>query len=278
MNSNIKFTLFILLGILTVSCQKVVELKVDEPDPQVAVEGVITNNAGESYVKLEWTKTYFSKEAPEAVREALVTITDDAGNTVVFSENSPGMYTGPSSFAGIIGRTYQLEVDYDGGTLQATSTLPDTVPVLALELVKATAADPQWEEGYHLLGTMLNQPTVKNYYKTEALINGKRQLTTASDLVVFDDQAFGEGFTATGAIAFWDEKDENKPQVGDTLSIRLYSLDESSYNFYLALADTPMQGGIFGKNPANVPSNIEGGLGLFQAYSYTLSGEVIVEE
>ncbi len=278
MNSIIKFILFILLGILSASCQKVVELKVDEPEPQVAVEGVITNNAGESYLKLQWSKTYFSKEAPEAVREALVTITDDEGNVIVFTESSPGMYTGPASFAGIIGRTYQLEVDYDGGTLQATSTLPDTVPVLALELVKATAADPQWEEGYHLLGTMLNQPAIKNYYKTEALINGKRQLTTASDLVVFDDQAFGEGFTATGAVAFWDEEDENKPQVGDTLSIRLFSLDKSSYNFYLALADTPMQGGIFGKNPANAPSNIEGGLGLFQAYSYTLSGEVIVEE
>ncbi len=268
----------IFLAISITSCQKVVELKVDEPEPQVAVEGLITNQAGESYVKLQWTKTYFSKEAPEAVREALVTIADDEGNKVVFRESSPGMYKGSASFRGIIGRTYQLEVEYQGGTLRATSTLRDTVPVLGLELFKATAADLQWEAGYHLIGTLANQPAIKNYYRTEAMINGKRQLTTASDLVVFDDQAFGQGLTATGLIAYWDEEDETQPQVGDTLSIRLYSLDETSYNFYLALADTPMQGGLFGKTPANVPSNIEGGIGLFQACSYTLSGDVVVTE
>jgi hypothetical protein len=268
----------ILLATSITSCQKVVELKVAEPDPQVAVEGVITNTAGESYIKLQWTKTYFSTEAPDAVREALVTIADDEGNIVVFSEILPGLYKGPASFTGFIGRTYHLEIEYDGGTLQATSTLQDTVRVLGLELVKARAGDLQWEEGYHLIGTMANQPSIKNYFRTEAMINGKRQLSTASDLVVFDDQAFGQGLTASGVIAYWDEEDETKPQVGDTLSIRLYSLDESSYNFYLALADTPMQGGLFGKTPANVPSNIKGGIGLFQACAYTLSGDVVVTE
>lgn len=260
------------------SCQKVVDLKVGEAEPQVAVEGVITHRAGESYVKLQWTKTYFSEDAPKAVQEALVSITDELGNTVVFEEKSPGLYTGPASFAGIIGRSYQLDVDYDGGSLQASTSLMDTVPILALELIKARPEDPQWEEGYHLIGTMINQPRVKNFYKTEALINGQRQQNTASDLVVFNDQAFGDGLTATGVIAFWAEDDPHKPGLGDTLSIRLFSLNESSYDFYLALADTPMQGGFFGKNPANLPSNIIGGLGLFQAYSYTLSGEVVVAE
>lgn len=268
----------VIAGMLSISCQKVVELKVDEPTPQVAVEGLITNYVGESYVKLQWTKTYFSKEDPKAVRNAVVQISDNEGNVVSFAEAAPGMYAAPASFFGEIGRTYSLHVDYDGGTLQASSVLPDTTTILEVELVKATASDPRLEEGYHLVAAMQKSGSDEQFYKSEAYINGTRQMNTAEDLVVFNDDYYEDGEIITEVLAFWEEEDENKPLPGDRLSVRVVSIDKDTYDYYLALSDTPSQGGIFGKNPANVPTNIKGGLGLFQACSYVRTREVLVEE
>ncbi len=56
------------------------------------------------------------------------------------------------------------------------------------------------------------------------------------------------------------------------------SLEQAAYHYKKALKETPSQGGMYGKNPANVPSNIIGGLGLFYAAPCTVSDGVVVEQ
>ena len=260
-----------LVGITTVSCQKVVDLKVDDPDPQVAVEGMISNHLNESYVKLEWTKPYFSKEAPKPVINARVVIMDGNGANIPFQETTAGFYIAPAGFTGKPGTAYQLDVKYNGGTLQATATMPDTVSILNLELVKANAEDPRLDAGYYLYGTLGEQPRIRNYFKAETFVNGVKNMITADDIEVFNDEYFENQGYVPVELNFWPLEDDKEPGLhpGDSISLKVWSISQQGFEYYSALSDTPMQGGIFGKNPANLPSNIEGGLGWFQASSYT---------
>lgn len=277
---SIKALIIILvLGLSNTACEKVVDLKLKENEAKMTVDGLISPNLEESYVKLEWTKSYFSEQSYLPIENAEVRVSTADGYTITFREVSPGIYLPPNNFVGEIGLRYQLNVNHPEGNLQAQSTMPDTTTIAHMELFKASAEDLKWDEGYHLLGTMINQPNVKNYYLAELYVNGNLNLRTAEDITVFNDEYFGDNPTFSGVIKRWitDEGDE-LPQLNDTLSIRLLNLDKAAYDYYSALSETPQQGGIFGKNPANLPSNIQGGLGLFQASSYTQSRPIIVAE
>ena len=271
------FFALILIGTFISSCEKKVDLKVDEAEKKVAVEGFITNWQNESYVKLSWTKAYLSRHLPEPVSDAVVTVTDGEGNAIVFTESSPGLYTCPGEFVGVGGRTYHLEIEHEeAGRLYAVSTMPDTGSVQSLEMLKVGSNDPGMMAGYYLFGTIWNRLDVDNYHRADIFVNGERRIATAGDII--DDRYFENEEYVKGQFSFWPEGEEGQPQAGDSISLRLYSIDVDAYNYLKALSETPSQGGLFGKNPANVPSNIEGGLGLFQASSYTLSPVVSVEE
>ena len=79
-------------------------------------------------------------------------------------------------------------------------------------------------------------------------------------------------------VVYPEVSDVEKPQMGDVVTLKLISISEETYEYLQALSETPMQGGLFGKTPANVPSNIEGGLGWFQASSFGSPNHTIVYE
>lgn len=267
--------------ILLSSCTKVVDLKLDEPESKIAVDGLISNRAGESYVKLAYTKGYLSSDAPETVIDAQVSVRDNNGNFTLFSaSDDEGLFLPLTGFVGEVGKTYTLDVQHDGGSLSAESTMNDTVSGNNMNVIKADVTDPHLDAGYHLLATIKKHKEEDSFYKGEIFINGVKQMTTASDIVVFDDQMFEAGEELEARLYFWAETsdDDEKPQMGDVVTLQLISISEETYEYLQALSETPMQGGLFGKTPANVPSNIEGGLGWFQASSFGSPKHAVVME
>lgn len=257
--------------VLLSSCTKVVDLKLNEPESKIAVEGMISNQAGGSFVRLAYTKGYLSSDAPETIVDAQVSVRDNEGNLTLFSaSDEEGMYLPPAGFVGQVGKTYSLDVQYEGGTVSAESTMPDTVSGSNVYVVKADITDPYLEAGYHLMTTIKKYRTEDSYFKAEVFINGVKRMSTASDIVVFEDLMFEQNDELEGRVAFWPEtlEDDEKPQMGDVITLKLVSINKQTFEYLLALSETPMQGGLFGKTPANVPSNIEGGLGWFQASSF----------
>lgn len=56
----------------------------------------------------------------------------------------------------------------------------------------------------------------------------------------------------------------------------LLSLSKEAFDFYAAMASLAGQGGLFGRNPANLPTNISnGGVGFFSASAVSKRAVVI---
>ena len=278
-------SLFILLlsafVALLSSCTKVVDLKLNEPESKIAVDGMISNQAGDSYIKLAYSKGYLSSDAPETIIDAQVSVRDNEGNLTLFTaSDEEGIYLPPANFVGEVGKTYTLEIQYEGGSISAQSTMPDTVSGNNVYVVKADMTDPYLDAGYHLMTTIKKFKTETSYYKAEVYVNGVKKMTTASDIVVFDDIEFEQNDELEVNLDFWPEslEDAKKPQPGDVVTLQLISINQETFEYLRALSETPMQGGLFGKTPANVPSNIEGGLGWFQASSFGSPKQTIVKE
>ncbi|WP_417611945.1 DUF4249 domain-containing protein [Owenweeksia hongkongensis] len=278
---NLSILLISAFVILLSSCTKVVDLKLNEPESKVAVDGLISNRAGESFIKLAYTKGYLSSDEPETIIDAQVSVRDNRGNLILFTASgNDGLYLPPTDFVGEVGKTYTLAVQYEGGSLSAESTMNDTVSGNNVNVIKADITDPYFEAGYHLLATIKKYKDEDSFYKGEIFINGVKQMTTASDIVAFDDRMFEAGEELEARLYYWAEtsEDDEKPQMGDVVTLQLISISEETYEYLSALSETPMQGGLFGKTPANVPTNIKGGLGWFQASSYGSPKHSIVME
>jgi len=263
------------------SCTKVVDLKLNEPQSNIAVEGMISNQPGGSFVKLAYTKGYLSADARMVVNDAQVSVRDDEGNLTLFTtSDDEGLYLPPADFVGKVGATYTLDVQYDGGSVSAQSLMRDTVSGTNVNVVKAEVSHPYLDAGYYLFATIKKYQATDGYYKADVFINGVKKMTTASDIVVFDDILFEQNEELVVDLAFWEEslEDEQKPKPGDVITLQLTSLNKETYDYLNALSETPMQGGLFGNTPANVPSNIEGGLGWFQASAFSNPQKVVILE
>ncbi len=253
------------------SCTKVIDLELNEPESKIAVEGMISNQNGGSFVKLTYTKGYLATKASEYINDAQVSLRDNKGNLTLFTAtDKQGMYLPPAGFIGEIGETYTLDVQYDKGTVSAQSLMRDTVFAKNVNMIKADISHPYLEAGYHLTATINKYQAEDSYYQAEVFVNGIKRMNTASDIVVFDDRLYEQNEELEVSIGYWSEEldREEKPQIGDVITVQFLRISEETYEYLRALAETPMQGGLFGRTPANVPSNIQGGLGWFQASSF----------
>ena len=72
MNTNVLYLLVTLIFIT--GCTEVIDIDLNETDPALVVEGLITDRPGPYTVKLALTTSYFESETPPTV-DAFVTIT-----------------------------------------------------------------------------------------------------------------------------------------------------------------------------------------------------------
>ena len=94
------------------------------------VESTLTNLPGPQSIKLSKSQPYFDNSNAPAVSAAQVRVSDDAGNTYVFTESTtPGTYTwtpkDPSEVFGKVGRTYSLAVSWSGSSFYHHTTIGD---------------------------------------------------------------------------------------------------------------------------------------------------------
>src|SRR5690349_4270405 len=106
-----------LLTLLTVgllsSCTDVVPIDLPDPEPQLAVEGNITDQPGPYTIRLTKTGAYFTKDELPAVRGAELTLTDNEGHRETLRETAPGQYQS-QSMQGKIGNSYVLTIRAEG--------------------------------------------------------------------------------------------------------------------------------------------------------------------
>lgn len=263
--SNSKKTITILnlliVAFLFSSCEKVIDIDLNAKAPQVVIEGNISDQPGPYTVKLTQTVNYDETNTFPTISGAIVSISDNVGNPETLTETSLGIYS-TSSLQGIIGRIYILKVIANGKEYNATSTIKSPVNIDTLKVIKQNLPMSNKKIVYV---EFTDTPGIANYYRFIKIINNKIQPA----IYVEDDLTQDGKAMSIGLID--KEKGDADIKSGDTVTIILQSLDESTYNYFKSLQQLNSGGLIHqSSSPANPLSNINNdALGYFNACSIT---------
>ncbi len=264
-NSIFTAALLVSFAIAFQSCQNVISVDLNKANPQIVIEGKVTDQPGPYTVTISKTGNYFDPvlEFPP-VSGAAAIISDKEGNTDTLRETAAGTYI-TSALRGITGRTYSLTVISEGKTYNGVSFLPRKVFIDSLSATSFHA--PGGNKVYEINITFTDPPETKNYYRVVLHINSLPPDSVADGrYYLYTDKLFN-GNTITQEIRF--RNDVNIIHPGDTLTVDLLSIDEATYNYFNTLKD------IVGENdrnisasPANPNTNLSNGsLGYFSAYA-----------
>ncbi|MCB0402387.1 MAG: DUF4249 domain-containing protein [Flavobacteriales bacterium] len=262
---NRPYILFLLSTMILVSCQKKIDFELnDQENSRLVVEGSITDQAKAHTIELTRTTSYYENQPAPREEGATVTITDGI-TTHTLTETSPGVYQTSASYAGVIGRTYTLNITTaDNQFYTAESTLESVAPIDTVLLDVGLNFE---DEDVLILSHYGPEPAgVGNNYMWLVNINGIDYTEDVNDIMFVTDE-FVDGNYIAG-FEFQEILLSDLPQA-DTLkiAIEMHSISRSYYDFLLAIAlETQYNGDLFSGPPANIPSNVSNGaLGFFRA-------------
>lgn len=300
---------FLLLLLLLSSCEKDITVDLPVYPVELVVDGHI--QPGERpFVLITRTQGYFDPTdfnsiANAFVNDATVTITtngevwdlqqvcgnaldpatlQDAGDAtgvdpalLAFANFCVYTTTDPTQ-VGVIGHTYRLDINAEGKSLSAQSTIPNPVQLDSVWFKLALQTPGDDSLGY-AWARISDPDTIGNAYRWAAKrinhrANGQMKDpfyiaplgSTVNDKYIngltFDfNQVRGRQFYGN------NPEDENAEQgffkVGDTIAVKGYSFGTAAYDFYSSYDTNVGSTGDLFSTPANVKSNITGGLGIW---------------
>jgi len=104
---KLRIIILIVFSAFTFSaCEEVINIDLNTAAPHLTVTAIVTDQPGPYIVTLAKTESYFSSnDSFPSVRDATVTISDDAGNSDNLNETSPGTYQ-TSTLQGVNSQQY----------------------------------------------------------------------------------------------------------------------------------------------------------------------------
>ncbi len=259
--NKIYLSLILILFVSLSSCVEEIDLILDGDDrKQLVVDGMITTDTTSHIVDLSKTAPYFSKEQTERVSGAEVTISDDLGNVFYLYETEPGIYKTDTNVYGLAGRTYTLNINYDGESYYSESTMK--------RVMEADSLSYKWDEvrEQYIILFYGQEPKGKgDIYMWHLYRNGKL-ITDTINKVLFTDDEFFDGTYIEGWEINHCSHDYNI-QKYDTVTVDTHSITEDALLFFTGLlSESGYSSNPFSPPPANIHSNISNdALGLFLA-------------
>jgi len=255
--NNFRPYIFYGLSIVTLilsSCQKVIDLNLDQTSPKLVIEATITNNFIQHSVSLSETVSFDASTRKMPVSGAVVVLNDENGSVIRFTEQgqNPGQYRSPY-FRGIPGRKYTLNVTVNGKTYTASSVMPSPVPIESLNLVNMSF----FGEIRKMIEVNYMDPAGEaNYYYSRIWVNDIRR-----DQFFVDSDRFTNGREVKNTLFI----DEPYLKNGDEVSVQMFTIDEHVYRYLYSITQITGNGG-----PPTVPTNPvsnfnHGALGYFSA-------------
>jgi hypothetical protein len=246
--------LLVFTALFFASCERVIEVDLNTAAPRYVIEGILRNGDVPASVTITQTANFQNENFFPPITNAKVTLSDDLGNSVIMEPNMAGIFIN-GIIKGEPGRTYYLEVEIEGNTFTATSTMPEPVNIDSLYIDK-----------FRSFGRTANIATVKykdpadteNFYRFILSVNDKK----ASSIFVRNDKN-NDGQEITRALPYFGE--DNEPKEGDMVIVEMQSIDRYIHDYFSTLSQTIRQSAA---TPANPVSNISGGaLGYFSAHT-----------
>ena len=218
------------------SCEKVINIDLNNADPRLVVEANITNQPGPYTINLRHSVNYYESNIFPPVTNATVTLSDNAGSSEILHEASDGIYQS-STISGTPGRTYNLSIFYNGKEYDAVSTMSMPVPIDSVSItVNNSGNGGSVNPGYRIKTYFKDPPGLGNYY---------RLLISSNDTAAIN----------RGRFKLYSDKlsDGNEESVSfntrlvptDSVTLELESIDKSTYSFYSTLSDATGEGSFF---------------------------------
>jgi hypothetical protein len=254
---SIKYSVFLLMILVFLSCEKVIDLEVTDSEPKLVIEAEFDAIKQEVSVRLSKTVSVFSADDFPTLDGASIEIVDETGAATSLTGQGNGRYL-LENYAPQYGTNYIVNVSVDGEFYSSGDFLPTFVPIDSLT---QSLEEPALfiEEGY-VVSVNFFDPAGDNFYRANRVLNGDT-LSSLGQQFIFDD-TFSEGNNQ--AVPFFTSRLE----VGDTLSVQFISYSEKSFNYYNQLFSIAGESGQSAA-PANPePSWSNDALGHFTAYGY----------
>lgn len=242
------------------SCEKVINIDLNNSDPRLVVEANVTNQAGPFTVCLKSSGNFYGTNIFPPVTNAIVTLSDNAGSSEVLQQLSDGIYQ-TLTINGIPGRTYKLSISYNGKEYVAVSSMPNPVPIDSVVIKTSTVGGGgRPSNGFRVITYFKDPPGLGNYYRLLLSSNDTSAINKTRFKILSDKLADGNEVS----ISY-----NTKLLSSDSITLELESIDKPTYDFYSTLGDASGDGSFFlSAPPANPVNNISnGGLGYFAAYS-----------
>jgi len=255
--------LWVMILVAGASCQKVIDLKLNNAAAQMVIEANVIDQYGPQFITLSQSVPFTNKNTFPPVRGASIVVTDSSGKQFNFTETEPGLYSSVP-FRGIYGHTYTMTVKSGGLTYTAQSTMPFPVSLDSVT-AKIDAFD---NKNRRTIQVNYQDPQdVANYYRFVLYVNQQEV-----DDVFVNDDSFSNGRYVQLELF----EASNDVLAGDTATVEMQCIDKNVYKYWFSLSQQQANGPGGAVTPSNPPSNINNNaLGYFSAHT-TQTKSIIV--
>jgi hypothetical protein len=227
---SFKTNIIILSIVVTIvsSCEEVINIDLNTASPKITVTAIVTDQPGPYYVTLAKTESYFnSNDSFPPVRDAQISISDDAGNTDTLIVVKAGTYR-TTKLQGVNGRNYHLRILSEGNLYEAFSYLPHPIIMDSISAQKITQDGPMKKDkdkkNEYYIKCFFNDPLGStDFYRVESVV--ENQDTLASAYQIYSDEV-SDGQT----VVFPVQRPRFK--IGDTAIVELYHINQANYDYF----------------------------------------------
>jgi hypothetical protein len=252
-NNRIILMIIISVGLLLTSCEKVIDLKLNTSSSAIIIQGNVFDHGGPYAVEISKTVNFTESNIFPPVTDAKVTISDNAGNSELLTQSTPGTYT-TSYLRGIPGRTYTLNVENQGKTYTASTTMPDAVNIDSIYFKKDV-----FGSGNQTVLRFRDPANIDNYYRVIQYVND----TLKAGFYIGNDKLY-QGEIITFSLSSTTLTGDDQLKTGARVKLQLECIDKDVFEYFR----TSRGNNGSSASPANPVSNISNGaLGYFSACS-----------
>jgi hypothetical protein len=265
MKNITKFFMFCSVALLLMSCQDVVQIKLDQGSKLYVIDAFVNNLRQNQIIRVTTSDSYFSDRPAPAVPNAVVLLTDLTKNKqYTFAYTGDGNYT--YSLASIdtisfVNHQYKLEVTIDGYVYSSMATQKRTALIDSISTISGGGFGPPTKDTsficlLHARDKADNNP---DYYWVK---------TYRNDTLFSDPSALNVCIDGTGGPVMnapTDSIDFTPPATflgfkpfrrKDICKVEIHSIAKETYYFFIQASNQINNGGLFATTPENVKTNI----------------------
>ncbi|MFK8045825.1 MAG: DUF4249 domain-containing protein [Crocinitomicaceae bacterium] len=237
----ITISLLFTMALSITSCEKVIEIDLEDAEPQIVIESELKAGTNLFSVNVSMSGQYFGEGTSEPVNTASVSLSDNNGNNYQIPLIGNGLYG--ELITAEIGKTYTLSVNNNGENYTSTSTILPAIPIEST-FYEYTDSSAFSEAGYTVFIRFDDPPNTANFYRVKHNVKSAQKFPILN-LQITDD-LLSDGMTNRIEL-------NRSFDPGDTLGIELIQIEKPTYDYFSSLLD--IVGGNQGPGGSAAPGN-----------------------